>query len=39
MNQEEVIDLNVKEGDIIIFPSFVVHRAPYNKSNSTKTII
>ena len=29
----------VKEGDIIMFPSFVDHRSPQNRSNQTKTII
>jgi len=34
-----VIDVNIKEGDILIFPSFVIHRAPPNKSDKIKTII
>jgi ectoine hydroxylase-related dioxygenase (phytanoyl-CoA dioxygenase family) len=28
-----------REGDVILFPSFVVHRAPSNPSPETKTII
>ena len=28
-----------REGDVILFPSFVVHRAPSNPSAATKTII
>jgi len=41
-NQNEIINvdsLNVKEGDIILFPSSVIHRANIQKSNNTKTII
>lgn len=30
---------NVKEGDIIFFPSFLIHRSPIIKSNLRKTII
>ena len=29
----------VKEGDVIVFPSFVRHRSPENKSDQRKTII
>jgi len=39
MNQEEVFELDVKEGDILTFPSFIIHRAPINFSNKPKTII
>ena len=39
INQTEIIDLDVKEGDIVLFPSFVIHRAPVNNSNNRKTII
>lgn len=38
-NMNNVIDLNVQEGDFVIFPSFVIHRAPKNKSHKRKTII
>jgi hypothetical protein len=31
--------VDVNEGDIIIFPSYFIHRAPVNKSNNSKTII
>ena len=31
--------LNVKEGDIIIFPSFVVHKAPKLINHYRKTIV
>ncbi len=30
---------NVKEGDIIFFPTFLVHRSPSIKSNQRKTVI
>lgn len=30
---------NVKEGDVIFFPTFLVHRSPIIKSNQRKTII
>jgi len=38
-NQKEIIKIDVKEGDILTFPSFVIHRAPVNTSTKTKTII
>jgi hypothetical protein len=31
--------INAKEGDIVIFPSFLVHRSPIIKHNVIKTII
>lgn len=34
-----LITLNVKEGDIVIFPSFMIHRAPIIENEFTKTII
>ena len=34
-----VNQFDVEEGDIIIFPSWIVHRAPINESNNMKTII
>ena len=33
------ITINAKEGDIVIFPSFIIHRAPKVKNNVRKTII
>ena len=33
------INLKVKEGDIIIFPSFIIHRAIENQTSTRKTII
>lgn len=38
-DQQEIITLNVEEGDTVLFPSFVLHRAPPNYSTSRKTII
>jgi len=38
-NQTEVIEIDVKEGDLLTFPSFVIHRAPENTSPNRKTII
>jgi hypothetical protein len=35
----EVITMDVQEGDILTFPSFVIHRAPVNKTATPKTII
>jgi len=34
-----VHQFDVEEGDIITFPSWIIHRAPENKSNDIKTII
>jgi hypothetical protein len=39
MNQKEIIELDVKEGDVLTFPSFILHRAPNVESNIVKTII
>jgi hypothetical protein len=38
-NQTDIHEFDVKEGDILTFPSYVVHRAPINHSNQRKTII
>ena len=35
----KLIELDVEEGDIVSFPSMVLHRGPPNNSNSRKTII
>ncbi|MAK56139.1 MAG: hypothetical protein CML17_09890 [Pusillimonas sp.] len=34
-----IIDVDVKQGDVIIFPSMFIHRAPPSKSKNRKTII
>jgi hypothetical protein len=36
---KKIIELDVKEGDIITFPSSVIHRGPPNTSTNRKTII
>lgn len=38
-NQTDIIEVDVKEGDILVFPSFVIHRAPPNLENAKKTIV
>ena len=35
----KIANLNTSEGDLIIFPSFIKHRSPPNKSNNDKLII
>ena len=37
--QEKIIVPDVNEGDILIFPSYVIHRAPKMKEELRKTII
>jgi hypothetical protein len=39
LDQSKLIIPKVKEGDIIIFPSYTIHRAPVIKHNLRKTII
>lgn len=39
MNTGIINEFNVKEGDILIFPSFVIHKAPKNNNVRIKTII
>ena len=34
-----VLDVDVKQGDVIIFPSMFIHRAPPSKTKKRKTII
>lgn len=38
-NQTDIIEVEVEEGDILVFPSFVIHKAPPNLINERKTII
>lgn len=33
------IEVDVEEGDLLVFPAFVMHKAPENTSNNRKTII
>ena len=39
INPTEIITLDVKEGDIVSFPSFIFHRSPVVLDESRKTII
>ena len=38
-NQKDIIEVDVKEGDLLTFPSYVLHKAPKNNSDKRKTII
>lgn len=38
-NQKDIIEVDVKEGDLLVFPSYVLHKAPKNISDKRKTII
>jgi len=38
-DQKTILEIEVTEGDILMFPSFVIHKAPINKSQNKKTII
>jgi predicted 2-oxoglutarate/Fe(II)-dependent dioxygenase YbiX len=38
-NINKKITIDAKEGDIVIFPSFIIHRAPKVQSDTRKTII
>jgi hypothetical protein len=33
------IEVDVKEGDLLVFPAFVMHKAPINNSGNRKTIL
>jgi hypothetical protein len=35
----KIVDVDVKQGDVIIFPSVFIHRAPPSKTTKRKTII
>jgi hypothetical protein len=38
-DQKTIIDVDAKEGDVLIFPGYAIHRGPKNKSDSRKTVI
>lgn len=38
-SQKEIITLDIEEGDMVVFPSFTIHRAPMNLNTTRKTII
>ncbi len=37
--QHDIQTLEVQEGDVVCFPSYVIHQAPTNKGDKTKTIV
>lgn len=37
--KNEIIEIDAEEGDIVLFPSFIVHRSSIQKIEETKTII
>ena len=39
INPNNIITLNVVEGDIVSFPAFIFHRSPPNIDNERKTVI
>jgi len=39
IEKKKTFQLNVSEGDVIIFPSHIIHRSPIIKSDSRKTTI
>jgi hypothetical protein len=38
-DKKTIIEVDVKEGDLLVFPAFVMHRAPINNSINRKTIV
>lgn len=38
-SQKEILTLDIEEGDIVVFPSFTIHKAPMNINTTRKTII
>jgi len=38
-NQNQIVVPDIKEGDILLFPSYTIHRAPQVHNNIRKTII
>ena len=38
-NQNKIINVKANEGDIVLFPSYVIHRSDIQKSDFKKTII
>lgn len=36
---KEVIQANVKEGQVLVIPSFIMHRSPINRTGSRKTVV
>ena len=38
-DKKTVIEVDAKEGDLLVFPAFVMHKAPVNQSTNRKTIL
>tara|TARA_B100001287_G_scaffold110862_1_gene93464 strand:+ start:1449 stop:2033 length:585 start_codon:yes stop_codon:yes gene_type:complete len=38
-SKNQILRLDVEEGDVVTFPSFIIHRAPVNNGQNVKTII
>jgi hypothetical protein len=38
-DKKTIIEVDVKEGDLLVFPAFVMHKAPINESGNRKTIL
>lgn len=38
-NYKKIYEINAKEGDIILFPAFLIHESSIQKTNELKTII
>ncbi len=38
-DKTQIIEVEAKEGDLLMFPSYVLHKAPINKSDKRKTIL
>ena len=39
LDKNDIKFFDIKEGDLIIFPSYLIHRAPIVKNDIVKTII
>ena len=39
IKENKIIDIELKEGQLLTFPANILHRSPINTSNSVKTII
>ena len=35
----EIIDIKLREGQLLTFPAHIMHRSPVNKSKERKTVI
>lgn len=39
LDQTQIIELDCQEGDVVSFPSFIIHKSPKNVNKQRKTII